>query len=187
MLRRCPSFSLPLILFVALAAGATTLARMSLEELAGAAEVIARVRCLDSESRWEAGEIWTFTRFEVVETLKGTAPRLLTVRLLGGRAGHSVSLVEGVPRFRSGEEAVLFLERSRADSFSVTSWVQGTFRIRRNAQTGEETVTQDSSRFAVLDPATQRFAAAGVRKLPLAEFRRRLAEALERPALRRQP
>ncbi len=181
---RCAVFA---ILLVALAARATTLARMTLNELVAAAEVVARAQCLGSESRWEGGEIWTFTTFELTETLKGVAPRLLTVRLLGGRAGHLISTVDGVPRFRPGEEAILFLERTPAGDFSVTGWVQGTFRIRRDAQTGEESVTQDSSRFGVFDPATRRFRVAGIRQLPLEVFKQRVAEALERQANGRQP
>ena len=169
------------------ALGATTLARMNLDELVGAAEVVARVRCLENESRWENGEIWTFTSFEVVETLKGVAPRLVTVRLLGGRVGHVISAVEGVPRFQPGEEAVLFLERLREGDFSVTSWVQGTFRIRFDAQTGQESVTQDSSGFGVFDPATRRFRPSGVRKMRLEVLKQRVAEALERQLHPRQP
>lgn len=167
--------------------GATTLARMSLDELVEAAQVVARVSCLQNEARWENGEIWTFTSFEVVETLKGVAPRLVTVRLLGGRVGHVISAVEGVPRFRPGEEAVLFLERTREGDFSVTSWVQGTFRIRMDAQTGEESVTQDSSRFAVFDPATHGFHPSGVRQMPLEVLKQRVAEAIERQWNPRQP
>ncbi len=169
------------------ALGATTLARMNLDELVGAAEVVARVRCLENEGRWENGEIWTFTSSEVVETLKGVAPRLVTVRLLGGRVGHVISAVEGAPRFRPGEEAVLFLERTRWGDFSVTSWAQGTFRIRFDAQTGQESVTQDSSRVSVFDPATRQFRPSGVRKLPLEAFKQRVAEALERQLNSRQP
>lgn len=177
------------VLLVALAAavgGATTLVRMDLDELAAAASVVARVRCVDNESREDGGEIWTFTRFEVVETLKGSAPREITVRLLGGRAGHLISRVEGVPRFEPGEEAFLFLEPTRAGDLSVTSWVQGTFRIRRDPAAGREGVTQDTSGVTVFDPATRQFRAGGVRNLPVEQFRQRVREALERGA-RRQP
>ena len=68
----------------AAAVQATTLVRMDLDQLTATASTIARVRCLGNEVRVEDGEIWTFTRFEVQETLKGTAPREITVRLLGG-------------------------------------------------------------------------------------------------------
>jgi hypothetical protein len=72
---------------------------------------------------------------------------------------------------------VLFLERTSTAEYSVTGWALGTFRVRRNARTGEETVTQDSSGLAVFDVAARRFIIEGVRDLPLREFRRRLAVA----------
>lgn len=168
-------------------AGATTLERMDLEQLTSAARVVARVRCLENESRWEGSEIWTFTRFEVLETLKGSAPRTITVRLLGGRVGHWVASVDGVPRFRPGEELYLFLEPTRAGDLSVTSWAQGTFRIQRDRTNGEERVTQDTRGVTVFDPETRRFRAGGVRQVPLEQFRERVREAVERQARARTP
>ncbi len=176
-----------LFLLAAALAQSTTLARLSLDDLAAAASVVARVECLGNESRWEGGEIWTFTSFEVVEIMKGVVPRLITVRLPGGQVGHLISTVDGVPRFRAGEQAILFLERTRAGDFAVLAWVQGTFRIHRDTHTGRQSVTQDSSSFAVFDPATRQFRPAGIRKLPLHVFRQRLADAIERSRNGRQP
>ena len=68
-------------------ARATTLARLSLDHLADAADNVARVRCTSSESRWENGAIWTVTTFDVVETMKGNLPSQVTVRLPGGGVG----------------------------------------------------------------------------------------------------
>jgi len=185
--RRGMTLAAALLLLAVPPGQATTLARLSLDDLVAASSVVARVHCLGNESRWEAGEVWTFTSFDVVETMKGVAPRLLTVRLPGGRVGHLIATVDGVPRFRPGEDAILFLARTRAGDFSVISWVQGSFRIRRDPHTGRESVTQDSSAFDVFDPATRQFRPAGIRKLPLEAFRQRLAEAMERSENRRQP
>ena len=157
----------------------TTLVRMDLDQLAASASLVARVRCLGNEVRVEGGEIWTFTRFEVLETLKGSAPSEINVRLLGGRMGGFVSTVDGVPRFSEGEQVFLFLESTRAGDFSVTSWVQGTFRIRRD-NLARELVTQDTSGLAVFDPATRQFRPGGVRRLPVEEFRQRVRAAVER-------
>jgi len=175
------------LMFTAAAADATTLARMKLEELAAAAHAIVQARCLENESRWEGGEIWTLSRFEVFDAMKGALPRLITVRLLGGRVGHVISTVEGIPRFQPGEETILFLERTRAGDFSVTSWVQGTFRIERDPRTGRQSVTQDSSALSVFDPATRRFQRGGLHKLPLPAFKQRLAAILEQQQKEIQP
>src|ERR1700740_2861888 len=93
---------------------ATTLARLSLEELAAASEAVARVRCTATESRWENGSIWTVTTFAVVEALKGNLPAKTEVRLPGGRVGHLTATVEGTPKFAAGAEAVGVLVRSVA-------------------------------------------------------------------------
>jgi hypothetical protein len=166
-------------LMVATNARATTLVEMSLEQMTAAAGAVARVRCIENESRAEGGEIWTFTRFEVLEALKGALPREITVRLIGGRARGLVSVVDGVPRFRPGEEAFLFLEPVQWDQWSVTGWVQGKFRVERDAA-GRELVTQDTSGVAVFDPGTRQFRAGQLRNLPAGEFRRRVRAAVER-------
>ena len=150
---------------------ATTLKRMSVTDLSRAAHTVVRARCITSSTRWEAGEIWTFTTLDVEEVWKGSAPAQITIRLLGGSAGNFTSTVSGVPRFSPGEDLILFLERTPAQDFSIVSWVQGTFRIGLNRTTGEETITQDTATFPVFDPASQRFEATGIRKMPISAFR----------------
>jgi hypothetical protein len=187
--RQCICFAAfwgALLLVMGGAAAGTTLARMSLAEMAQAAPVIVRARCLANSAGWEAGEIWTLTSFEVEEVWRGSAPARITVRLLGGRAGNLTSSVSGVPRFRAGEDVVLFLEPTARGDFSVVSWEQGTFRIRREIAAGRESVTQDTASFATFDPATRRFEATGIRGLPLDIFHAQVDAAL-RSGARRKP
>jgi hypothetical protein len=159
-------------------ARATTLQRMSLEELAAAAPAIARVRCITSESRWENGRIWTFTTAEVLEPMKGALPARIILRMIGGQAGSLHSKVEGAPRFAGGEEVILFLAPTRRGDWTVVSWAQGTFRVHHRASSAEERVTQDTAGVALFHPATRRFEEGGVRNLSLREFRERLARVL---------
>jgi hypothetical protein len=167
-------------LCLALSAAATTIVKMDLNELTNAARVVARGKCVANEARMDGGYIWTFTTFEVSETLKGSASRQITVRLLGGKVGHMKATVDGVPQFRASEDVFLFLEPTAAGDLSVTGWVQGTFRVRQDPQTGKESVTQDSAAHAVFDPATRRFKSDGVRNMPIETFRQRVREAVER-------
>jgi hypothetical protein len=148
-------------------AGATTLARMSVAQMSRAAQVIVRAQCEANSTGWDAGEIWTFTTFEVEEVWRGEAPAQISVRLLGGTAGNLTSSVAGIPRFQPGEEVVLFLERTQRGDFSIVSWEQGTFRIRRDIRAGEESVTQDTAALATFDPATRRFEAGGIERMPV--------------------
>jgi hypothetical protein len=157
---------------------ATTLARLSLEQLAQGSDAVARVRFDSAESRWENGSIWTVTTFNVVESLKGQLPTKIDVRLPGGHVGHLTATVEGTPKFNPGGEAVLFLQASSAGGFTVAGWVEGSFRISRDPRTGNETVTQDSSAFAVFDAATRTFHTEGIRRMPIERFRARVAAAI---------
>jgi hypothetical protein len=173
-------FSFLLALLFLPAIRATTLARLSLDQLADGADAVARVRCVAVESRWENGSIWTVTTAEVVETLKGNLPGEISVQLPGGRVGHLTAAVDGTPKFNPGDEAFLFLKRSPAGEYTVAGWVEGTFRISRDARTSAVTVTQDSSAFAVFDSATRTFRTDGIRRMPVEEFRSRVTAAVAR-------
>lgn len=175
--RRCVLFLIFTVSSVTPANG-TTLARMTLGQLAAAAQIVARVRCTGSTSRRDAGSIWTFTDFAVVEAIKGMPGPRITIRLPGGRDRHLLETVEGAPRFAAGDDAILFLERTRAGDWSISDWAAGTFRIERDARTARETITQDSSGGSVFDPATRTFRNDGIAKMPLAEFRAKLDAAI---------
>ena len=163
----------------------TTLVHMDLVALTRTANVVARARCLGNSTRWEDGHLWTLTRFAVVEAWKSPAqslaPQIVVVRLVGGRDRRGTVSVDGVPRFRAGEEVVLFLEPSATPSgrneLTVTSWAQGTFRIRRDPASREEIAIQDTSVVDLLEPATQALRAGGLRRMPLAELRQRVLQA----------
>lgn len=161
-------------------AHATTLVRLSLDQLAAGSDAVARVRIVSTESRWGEGSIWTLATAKVVEGMKGTLPPEIVIRVAGGHVGHLIATVEGTPKFHPGDDAIVFLQRSGAGDFSVAGWVEGTFRISPDPRSGNETVTQDSSTFAVYDTATRTFRAEGIRRMPIAEFRGRVAAALAR-------
>jgi hypothetical protein len=167
------------LVLLAIAANATTLSRLRFEDLAKQATAVARLRCLGAESRWQDGEIWTETRFEVVELNKGLLPGVISVRMLGGRVGSLHSRVEGVPAFRPGEEAYVFLWGHEGEPLRVLGWSQGTFRIRRDPRTGVESVTQDSAATPIFDPLTRQFRHGGIRNLPVAIFQLKLRKALQ--------
>ena len=171
---------LPALLFLP-AVRATTLARLSLDQLAAGSEAVARVRCAGGESHWENGSIWTVTHISMLwKPSRAPCPGQIAVRLPGGRVGLLTAAVDGTPKFSPGAEAVVFLKRSRAGGFTVAGWVEGTFRISRDPRTGNETVTEDSSAFAVFDAATRTFRAEGIRRMPIEEFRARIAAAVAR-------
>jgi hypothetical protein len=165
-------------MLTSLAIHATTLARLSLDQLAAAADAVARVRCVSAESRWENDSIWTVTTFDVIEMMKGKLPSQVAVHVPGGRVGHLNAAVDGTPKFNSGDEAIVFLQRSPAGEFSVAGWVEGSFHIVRDPRTHRESVTQDSSAFAVFNTATRTFQTEGIHRMPIDQFRARVAAAV---------
>src|SRR5271156_5725037 len=165
----------------AMSASATTLERMSVAKMTQAAQLVVGAQCLGNSSGWDGGEIWTFTSFIVEDSWKGAptgAAQQLTVRLLGGSVGNLSSTVSGVPRFRHVEEVILFLQPTARGDYSIVSWVQGTFRIRRDARSGAEIVVQDTAAFDTYDAATRQFDAEGIRNLPVGTLRLRVQSAL---------
>lgn len=166
-----------------LTVNATTLARLQFFQLVQHSSAIARLRCVESQARFENGEIWTDTVFEVVQFDKGYLPSRIVVRTPGGVFEHLHSHVDGVPEFHPGEEVFLFLVGHAGAPFRIVGWTQGTFRIRKNARTGLETVTQDSAAVPVFDPQTRQFEKTGIRELRMDLFLEKMNREIHRQAL----
>jgi hypothetical protein len=165
---------------LAATAGATTIARMTLPQLAAASRVVARARCIANDSRWEGGEIWTFTRFDTLEAFKGSLPAEFSVRLIGGEAGGIESIVAGVPRFFPGEEVILFLDPVSGGGYSVTAWEEGTFRVTRDAA-GHGFVTQEMTTEEIYNRGAHRVRTGHIRRMPLSAFRRKILSITGQP------
>ena len=168
------------IALAAVVASATTLVPLSFTDLAHQSVAVARLRCVSSQTLWDRGEIWTDTHFQVVERYKGALEFAITVRTLGGRSGNFNSHVDGVPAFHPGEEVYLFLWGQPGEPYRVLGWSQGTFRIARNPQSGEEKITQESATTAI-DPHGHLLRTAGVHGMAAPIFKEKLRQALNPP------
>jgi hypothetical protein len=158
------------LLFIAIVANATTLARLQFYQLVKDSSAIARLRFVSSQTGVESGEICTDSVFEVVYFGKGYLPSRIVVRTPGGVYQHLHSRVEGVPEFRRGEEVFLFLIGHPGNAYRIVGWTQGTFRIRKNGVNGVESVTQDSASVPVFDPETKQFVKTGIRDVRIDLF-----------------
>lgn len=96
----CFLAGLALLALTAAFANATTLARLRFEELAQQSTAVARLRCLGSEFHWDHGELFTETRFDVLESNKGLLPGVVTVRTIGGTSGLPRGCRAGVSQRR---------------------------------------------------------------------------------------
>lgn len=120
-------------LLVGVAAIATTVIPISVEKLVAESSNVVYARALEHSSSWnpERTRIFTYTRFQVVQNWKGSAPSVITVRQLGGHADGYNMKVAGLRHWNNGDEAVLFLQPSSdaSGNFAVTGLMQGDFRI----------------------------------------------------------
>jgi hypothetical protein len=164
---------------LAVVASATTMSRLRLLDLTEQSTAVARLRCIGAKSQWDQGEIWTETKFEVIQREKGMLPGIITVRMLGGNVGHLHSRVDEVPQFHPGEEVYLFLWGREGQPLQILGWSQGTFRIARDPRSGLEVVSQDSATASIFDPHVRAFRHGGIRNLPVAIFREKLHRTLK--------
>jgi|SRR3954452_7325198 hypothetical protein len=132
-----------LLLFGILAA-ATTVKPMSIEDLTAASSSVVVGQAAESWSTWNVQHtlIYTFTRFHVTRSLKGSADQVITVKQLGGSAGGYTQKIAGVHPMRSGDAAVLFLRPSEAKdgTMVIVGLMQGNFRLERDTRTGATVV-----------------------------------------------
>lgn len=121
-------------------AGATTVQKFSISDLAKKSETIALARVDDVSSRWDDNhkEIYTFISLKVLDGVKGSRKNdVLTIRQIGGSAEGKISVVPGMPTFTKGEEVVVFLSPKDRAGYP---WVMG-------LQQGKFTVSTDDNGF----------------------------------------
>jgi hypothetical protein len=128
-----PALALCLAALLAAPAGATTVRSLGIRELAARAGLVFEGRALASEVR-EAprGGIRTCVRFEVLEVLKGAAPREpLELCFAGGSVGRRTRRVEGVHPPEPGERGVYFVDSEAPGRVHpLLGWDQGRFPVR---------------------------------------------------------
>lgn len=182
MMRTVCTQALPFICYAAFGlmlsplAQSTTLALLSLAQLVESTQIVVHAKAISNDRLWRDGEIWTVTTFRVMETWKGASPSEISVWMIGGHVDRIMSYVPGAPRFRPGEETILFLEHTRDGELSITAWGEGTFRIRLDTRTGEARATQDTAIAPEYDAATHTFQHPGIRDWPLATLKLRVLE-----------
>jgi len=104
------------LLLIAMTARATTLVRLRFPDLVHYASAIARVRCVGADTRVENGEIFTDTRFHVLESEKGRLPASIVVRQPGGKFQHLYSHVKAPRNSASERKSTCFSGGAREGS-----------------------------------------------------------------------
>lgn len=164
---------------------ATTLVRLSMEQLSQAATAIVQAHVVSQESHWTPDQtrIVTLTTLALDQELKGHPPATLVVEQPGGTVGNVHVRVPGTVLFRPQAGYILFLEPSTANAsrYQLVGMVQGAFRIFQDAFTHEKRVILPLGSLSGPAVQTGRGVATSSPSVPFSEFRERLSTALEEP------
>jgi hypothetical protein len=120
-----------LLILVALPCFATTVERLSLDDMVKKAQSIVHGRVRDARVHWSADGrlIQTTYTIDVDETLKGQAAKSVELTTIGGKIGDLTVIAAGMPSFAVGEESVVFIEKSENVS-TVVGLSQGKFSVK---------------------------------------------------------
>jgi hypothetical protein len=128
-------------------AEATTLLRMSVEDMAAAAEMVVVGEVTEVKSSWNDANttIHTFTIFKIEQCIKGTCGETVALKQRGGTVGEMTLYIPGMPQFSKGLKALLFLEpdpEGEPGFYYVVGMCQGMFVIETDVETGKQTAVQ---------------------------------------------
>lgn len=127
---------------------ATTVVPPTFRQLVAQAEFIVRaeVRAVRCEETLRNGHpvIHTYVTIAILRALKGDAPEVMELRLLGGTVGDRTLEVAGVPRFVVGEKCLLFIENNGEQFCPLVAIMHGRYRVDQRASDGVEVVRRDN-------------------------------------------
>jgi len=133
---------------------ATSVIRMSVDEMTEKAEVIVHGRCVRKQARKAHDDaIVTDITLEVFEGLKGELGRSFEFTVYGGVLPERGSAIAGAPTYKTGEELLLFLGpvNDRGQRM-VIGLAQGKYTIRR--ERGQTLAFRNLQGLTLVDAAT---------------------------------
>lgn len=130
---------------------ATTLLRLSTDEMIRQSTAIVRAKVTASSSSFRGRDIYTHYQFQVLETLKASGAAA-EVAVPGGVAGGLRQMVPGAPTLSVGQEYVIFLWTSRSGLTQVIGLSQGLFNVLHD-QAGNAVLVRPSAPGLMLDRA----------------------------------
>jgi hypothetical protein len=115
---------------------AATVVPQSVDQLTDRATLVVRATVLSSKAEHAPGPagIYTFTRLQVAEALKGSAPAQLTLKQAGGTVGEKSVELPGDARLALGEQVLLFLVcRPAQPDCGLVGLAQGKYHLEAGA------------------------------------------------------
>ncbi len=122
---------------------ATSVRAPGFHALVDRAELIFTGQMLSQHCEWRVLEgrrsIVTLVSFGVERWHKGVSPAVVTLQFLGGTMGEITLSVSEMPRFKTGERTVLFVEGNGVTACPVIGFYHGRFSLKRD-DSGREIV-----------------------------------------------
>lgn len=134
-------------------AQATTVIAPDFDELANSADYVVRATVKSMTSEWRPNPdnpkhpyIGTRVELEVHEVIKGNPPSPLVLDLVGGRIGDEELTIDGAPKFKVGQESILFIQGNGRQIVPLVGMWHGHYPVRRDKRTGETQVMRDGGK-----------------------------------------
>src|SRR5580700_6547674 len=139
-------------------AWATTLRKLSIDDMIQQSTAIVRVKVTGSSAAFRGKDIYTSYQLQVIENMKSgstsSMPQSLSVAVPGGAAGGIRQMVAGAPVLASGQEYVIFLWTSKSGLTQVIGLSQGLFAVTQNS-TGAAVIVRPASISMMLNQSGQ--------------------------------
>lgn len=172
---------------------ATTVIPPSFDELVDKAEVIFEGNVTDVKSQWvgEGAErhIVSYVTFTVKDAIKGEAGSKYTLRMFGGEVDGEGMAIADAPKFKVGDEEILFVENNGSQLVPLVGIMHGRFHVRK--EVGREVVTTDAEEKETTVKSTARIGQAtedstSEPALSAADFKSAIKEKVEAKAKERE-
>lgn len=127
---------------------ASTILPPDFDSLVAEADYIVHGRVKAVTCEWRTTEsgrhIVTKVELETLETIAGQPPTPLVLVMLGGKIDDLEFQVDGAPKFKIGDEDILFVRGNGIQVIPFVAMEYGRYRIGRNAQTGRAEVARNN-------------------------------------------
>jgi hypothetical protein len=120
---------------------ATTVQKLSEEELSSRADTILLGKCTSIRSEWNEARtmIFTYVTISPQNVLKGSPGfQPIIIKKLGGEVDGIGMAVEDTSVFEEGEEVLLFLRRGENEFHTILGLYQGKFSVKTDEATGKK-------------------------------------------------
>jgi len=136
---------------------ATTLLKLSVEEMSRQAELIVTGKVTQVASQWSSDQttIYTFTTVQVMKCVAGACGEKVLLKHRGGTVGDRTLSIPGTPELSQGQEVLLFLRKDPEGEkgyFAVVGMCQGLFAIEKGKGGQQATAVQKLGDVALAEP-----------------------------------